>query len=162
MNLNSKLFMCLVVLTGLSLIFGCNESNISLADLPVCQGATELKADNSKLANTLQNNMETDKEIRQSMGPLAVKGSVEQKGFSFPAKSQWKDIELFYNNQLTSMGWRIGLGGIAGKFVDVNQAINAGGNKLSKTAIYSKGKQTLTIMMLSSPDKYMLLSLSTT
>ncbi|MEN8154571.1 MAG: hypothetical protein ABFR75_11175 [Acidobacteriota bacterium] len=162
MKLKGRLFMSIVVVTGLFLMFACGGSVISLADIPVFPGAEELKAGESDLGNTLKNNMEADKKVRESMGPLAAKGSVEQKGFSLPAKSQWKDIKDFYDKELTSLGWKSGLGGVAGKFVDVNKAMNAGGNKLAKTIIYSRGKQTLTIVMVTTPKKHIILSLSTT
>jgi len=163
MKLNSKSIMGIVVVMSMFFMFGCGGGgSVSLGDLPVFPGATELKAGESNIGNTLKNNMETDKKIRESMGPLATKGGVEQKGFSLPAEAQWKDIEDFYNKKLTALGWESGLGGVAGKFIDVNQTMNTGNNKLSQTVIYTKGNQTLTIIMITTGKKQMILSLSTT
>ena len=161
MKLKGKLNMGLLVVIGLFFMFACGGSVVSLADIPVFPGATELKAGESNLGNTLKDNMEADKKVRESMGPLAGKGSVEQKGFFVPGKTQMKDVKDFFDKELASLGWKSGLGGIAGKFVDVNKAMNAGGNKLATTIIYSKGKQTLTIILITSPQKHIILSLST-
>lgn len=160
MKVIGKANMGFVVVMSMFLLFGCGD-NPSLGDLPVFPGAKELKAGESNIGDTLKNNMETDKKMRESMGPLAAKGSVEQKGYAVPAKTQWKDIQDFYEKELTALGWKNGLGGIAGQFVDVNKAMNVGGKKGPKTIIYSKGKQTLTIIMVATGQKQIILSLST-
>jgi hypothetical protein len=161
MKCNLKLLLGCVLTVSLMLTFGCGGGGVSLSDLPLFPGATELKAGDSNLGNTLKNNMETDKKMRDAMGPLAAKGSTEQKGFSLPAGSTWNDVKAFYDKELAAMGWKSGLGGAAGKFVDVNKVMNAGGSSLSKQVIYSKGGQTLTIIMMTSGKKQLILSLST-
>jgi hypothetical protein len=161
MKLNCKLTVIFVTLLGMFLAVACGGSkSASLADIPKYPDATELKVGESKLANTLKDNVETDSALRKSMGPLAAKGKVDQKGFSLPGKTKWGDIKSFYEKELKSLGWKSGLGGVAGKFVDINQAMNVGNNELSKTILFSKGNQTLTIIMVTSPKKHLLLSLS--
>lgn len=161
MNTHGMVSKSTIIALSMLFMFGCG-GNVSLGDLPVFPGAEELTPSNSQLGNTLKNNMETDKKIRESMGPMAAKGSVEQKGYALPSKAQWKDVKNFYDKKLTSLGWQSGLGGVAGKFVDINQAMNAGGSNSSHTIIYSKGKQTLSIIMISTGKRQIILSLSTT
>jgi len=125
-------------------------SNASSADLPRFPGATELKAGGSAIGNTLAQNMKQDAALRQAMG---AGGKTEQLGFKLPGDTNWEQVKAFYDKELKAGGWESGLGGVAGGFVDINAVMGAAnqGNNLFQTAIWSKGKQTLTVAMVVSP-----------
>lgn len=146
--------------------FGSGGSAVTASALPVYPGATELKEGESTIGNTLAQNMEQDAAMREAMGALGS-GSIEQKGFQLPAEATWEQVKAFYEKELTAAGWQSGLGGIAGNMVDVNAMMEAAnqGNELFQTALWSKGKQTLTTVMITDPSdgtqKELILSLST-
>jgi len=148
-----------VVLVSLS---ACGGS-VSSGDLPKFPGATELKAGESTIGSTLAQNMKTDSAMRQAMG---AGGKIEQKGFTLPGDASWEQVKAFYDKELKAAGWESGLGGVAGGMVDVNAVMGAAnqGNDLFQTAIWSKGKQTLTVAMVVSPtdrtQRQLILSLS--
>jgi hypothetical protein len=141
---------------------GCGGS-VTSGDLPKYPGAVELKAGETVIGNTLAQNMKQDEAVRKAMG---TGGKIEQKGFKLPADAQWDQVKGFYDKELKAGGWESGLGGVAGGFVDVNAVMGAAnqGNDLFQTAIWSKGKQTLTVAMVTSPtdrkDRELILSLS--
>ncbi len=146
--------------------FGGGGSAVTANDLPVYPGATELKEGESIIGDTLAQNMEQDAAMREAMGALG-RGSTQQKGFQLPAEATWEQVKAFYEKELTAAGWQSGLGGIAGSVVDVNAMMEAAnqGNELFQTALWSKGKQTLTTVMVTDPtnatNKQLILSLST-
>ena len=133
-------------------------------DLPKYPGAVELKAGESAIGNTLAQNMKQDAALRQAMG---TGGKTEQRGFKLPGDATWEQVKSFYDKELKSSGWESGLGSVAGGFVDINAVMGAAnqGNDLFQTAIWSKGKQTLTVAMVNSPtnkkQRELVLSLST-
>lgn len=141
-------------------------SAATTGDLPVYPGAIELKEGESVIGDTLAQNMEQDAAMREAMGALGS-GNIQQKGFQLPAEATWEQVKGFYEKELTAAGWQSGLGGIAGNMVDVNAMMEAANqdNELFQTAIWSKGKQTLTTVMITDPSdttkKELILSLST-
>jgi hypothetical protein len=138
--------------------------NVSAGNLPSFPGATELKPGESTIGNTLAQNMKQDTDIRQAMG---TGGKIEQTGFKLPGGTTWEQVKNFYDKELKSKGWESGLGGVAGGFVDINAVMGAAnqGNDLFQTAIWSKGKQTLTVAFVTSPtdkkQQELILSVST-
>lgn len=139
------------VLLGLALtLVACGSKVATLNDFPTYPGAVELKAGESKIADTLQKNKQQDALVRQAMN---VGGKVEQRGFQLPKNTQWDAINSFYADKLKAAGWTSGLGGIAGQFVDINKVTSAANqsNSLFRTAIYTKNKQSLTIIFLTDP-----------
>ena len=142
---------------------GCG-GGVTSGDLPKFPGAVELKAGETAIGNTLAQNMKQDEAVRKAMG---TGGKIEQKGFRLPADAQWDQVKGFYDQELKAGGWESGLGGVAGGFVDINAVMGAAnqGNDLFQTAIWSKGKQTLTVAMVTSPtdrkNRELILSLST-
>ncbi len=128
---------------------GCGGS-VTSGDLPAYPGASELKAGESTIGSTLSQNMKQDAAVRQAMG---VGGKIEQRGFKLPADATWEQVKSFYDKELKAGGWESGLGGAAGDFVDINAVMGAAnqGNDLFQTAIWSKGKQTLTVAMIADP-----------
>lgn len=141
---------------------GCGGS-VTSGDLPKFPGAVELKAGETVIGSTLAQNMKQDEAVRKAMG---TGGKIEQKGFRLPADARWEQVKGFYDKELKAAGWESGLGGVAGGFVDINAVMGAAnqGNDLFQTAIWSKGKQTLTVAMVTSPgdrkDRELILSLS--
>jgi hypothetical protein len=146
------------------ILSGCGGSAATVNDIPVYPGATELKEGENNVADTLAKNVEQDAALRQA---LNTGGKTEQKGFQLSAETSWDQIKAFYDKELPAKGWTKGLGGIANSFIDVNAVLDSAnqGNDLFKTAIYSKDKQTLTVVMVTDPtdqtQKQLLFSLST-
>ena len=152
----------LMLLLSALLLGACGSKPVTLADLPVYPGATELKPGESTIADTLKNNGQQDAAVRQAAG---VGGSTTQKGFDLPADATWDQVKAFYTDKLKASGWTEGLGGPAGTVANqalsqVNQASSA-----FQTNMYSKDKQTLTVMRLTLPSDatkvQLILSLST-
>jgi hypothetical protein len=139
---------------------------VAVGDLPAYPGATELKPGESVIADTLAQNVEQNEALKQAMGPLGS-GNLEQRGFQLPAEATWEQVKSHYDTELGGAGWTSGLGGIAGSLVDVNAMMEAAnqGNELFQTALWSKDKQTLAIVMMTDPTdpakKEMIMSLST-
>lgn len=133
-------------------------------DLPKYPGAVELKAGESAIGSTLAQNMKQDAALRQAVG---TGGKTEQRGFKLPGDTTWEQVKSFYDRELKAGGWESGLGGMAGGFVDINAVMGAAnqGNDLFQTAIWSKDKQTLTVVMVNGPtdkkQQELVLSLST-
>ncbi len=159
------LFASLVVLAvSLVVLTACGGGATAIKDLPVYTGATELKPGESTVGDTLSKNMQQDAALRQAMG---AGGKTEQAGFKLPADATWDQVNAFYGKELKAAGWSSGLGGIAGSFVDLNAVMQTAnqGNDLFKIAVWSKDKQTLSVVMTTGPtdsmDKELLLSLST-
>lgn len=150
----------------LLMLISCGSKPVSLEDIEAYPGATVLKAGESNLGDTLAKNVKTHGDIKESMGPLASGTQLDQRGFQLPQDAQWKDVRKFYEESLKKAGWTVGLGGVAGQFMDVNKAMNAGQdeNSLTHSMLFSKGNQRLTVIMTASPvnknDKTLVLSLS--
>jgi len=142
----------------------CGGKAAGIGDLPVYTGAVELKAGDSAIGNTLANNTNQDAAMRKAMG---AGGSTVQRGFTLPTDATWDTVKAFYEKELKASGWTSGLGGVAGGMFDVNSVMNTAnqGNKMAQTEIFSKGKQTLTLLMTTNPikteEKTLILSLST-
>lgn len=152
-----------VLATVLIVLPGCGGS-VTSGDLPKYPGAVELQAGETPIGNTLAQNMKQDEAVRKAMG---TGGKIEQKGYKLPADTPWDQVKGYYDKELKAGGWESGLGGAAGGFVDINAVMGAAnqGNDLFQTAIWSKGKQTLTVAMVADPidkkQRQLILSLST-
>jgi hypothetical protein len=146
--------------------FGLGSSPATAADIPVYPGATGQAAGESAMGDTLANNMEQDAAIKQALGAMGGGGKLEQKGFQLPSEATWDEVKSFYSKELEAAGWTSGVGGIASSFIDVNAVMEAAneGNDLFQTALWSKDKQTLTIVMVTDPtdetSKQLIFSLS--
>ncbi len=159
-------FLTIIIITSLMSACGSllGSSAVPIGELPVYPDAVELEAGNSLLADTLARNEATDAAVRQAAG---VGGSTEQRGFQLPAGATWDEVNSYYAKELEANGWSSGLGGIAGGLIDVNEVMKAAnqGNDAFNTAIWSKDKQNLTVMMIIDPtnpqEKALLLSLAT-
>jgi len=144
--------------------FGGGSSAATLAEVAVYPGATELVEGDSNIADTLAQNVEQNEAMKQAMSGLG--NTIDQKGFQLPAETSWDQIKAFYGKELEAAGWSSGLGGIAGSFVDLNAMMEAAnqGNDMAKTALWSKDKQTLTLVMITDPtdssQKQLIFSLS--
>jgi len=153
-----------IALGAFLLILAACGGGVAINDLPAYPGAVELKAGSSQIGDTLKKNMEQDAALRQAVNSG---GQTEQKGFQLPADATWEKVNGFYAKELQASGWTSGLGGIAGGFVDINAMMNQAnkGNELFQTSVWSKGKQTLSVIMNTNPtnrqEKTLILSLST-
>ena len=134
-----KLAFLLVILVVLAACGGA----VAIGDIPAYPDATALEPGTDPVADTLVDNMVQDAQIRNSAG---VGGQIEQMAYRLPEGASWENIESFYNDKLGDDGWESGLGGIAGNIAgDVMSSVNQG-NDLFQTAIWSQGKQTLTLI----------------
>jgi hypothetical protein len=135
---------------------------VVVADLPVYPDAVALLPGDDPVADTLANNAEQDAALRTDLG---VGGSVEQKAFRLPAGTTWDQVKTFFGGELEGDGWKSGLGGIGGDIAsDALETANAS-NEYFQTAMWSKGKQNLTVIRsldAQNPDQpYLILSLAT-
>ena len=134
-----KLAFLLVILVFLAACGGA----VAIGDIPAYPDATALEPGTDPVADTLVDNMVQDAQIRNSAG---VGGQIEQMAYRLPEGASWENIESFYNDKLGDDGWESGLGGIAGNIAgDVMSSVNQG-NDLFQTAIWSQGKQPLTLI----------------
>ena len=142
------LFVSILMLAALSLS-ACSmiggTSPVALSDLPAYPGATELKPDDSRIAATLAKNGANDAAMRNAIG---VGGKTEQRGFSASKDTTWDAVKKFYDDKLNSTGW----GAPAGNAITSNilNQVNQQ-NDMFQTAIYSRGKQTLSVIRLADP-----------
>ncbi len=154
-----KLAFLLVILVFL---VACG-SDVAIGDIPAYPDATALEPGSDPVADTLVNNMVQDAQIRNSAG---VGGQIEQMAYRLPEGASWDDIESFYSSELSDGGWESGLGGIAGDIAgDVMSSVNEG-NDLFQTAMWSRGKQNLTLIRVAESatadgDFLLILSLAT-
>jgi hypothetical protein len=156
----------ILALLACNSILPFGKSAVGINELPVYPGAVELKEGESNIADTLAQNEQQNAALNQALGSLGG-GELEQKGFQLPSEATWEQVNGYYEKELTAAGWSNGVGGLANSFVDVNAILQTAneGNELFKTAIWSKGDQTLTVIMVTDPvdqtQKQLLFSLST-
>ncbi len=159
---NKNTFVSYVTPVVVAIMLTACSGPVSMNDLPAYPGAVEHKAGQSQIGNTLAKNAQTDAAMRSAVG---VGGKTEQKGYRLPKDAKWEDVKRFYDDKLGAAGWSSGAGGVMGGMVsDVLNAANQS-NNLSQTTLYSRGKQTLTVIVVTNPTKKgerdLLLSLST-
>ncbi|NJN18536.1 MAG: hypothetical protein HC822_20905 [Oscillochloris sp.] len=154
----------LIIFASLTMLLlsACGSSPATIAELPMYPGASELKPGESVIGDTLAQNGQQDAAMREAMG---LGGSTEQRGFSLPADADWAAVESFYNEQLKAAGWTEGMGGMGGAMASQMLEQANQGNELFQTAMYTKGKQVLSVIRLASPidpnTAELILSLST-
>ena len=164
MNATKKLFLLSQVFLLISTLPSCGGKPAAMADIPVFPGALELTPETSAIGATLGQNEKTDAALRQE---LNAGGKIEQRAWRLPAGVAWPEVKTFYEEKLKTAGWQSGVGGIGGSFVDVNKmmAVANQSNPMSQTMLFSKGKQTLTLIMLAMPmnkdGKQLIASLAT-
>lgn len=152
MNRRSHVSMILLMAVGLLMLAACagGGAPAKLADIPAFTGAAELKPGESTIADTLVKNMQQN----QAMG-----ANIEQKGYNLPKDSQWSQIDSFYNEKLKASGWS------TNDMINKVMAQANAGNDMVKVANWQKGKQNLSIIMVTDPTnpdtKQLILSLAT-
>lgn len=152
-----------VFLFAMIFISACGGKQAGMADMPAYPGATELKSDENRIADTLKSNQAQDAAMRQA---LNVGGKIEQRGYTLPRDASWADVQGFYAERLKGTGWTSGLQGVAGQFVDVNKMMSAATSASPvQTALFTKGSQSLTLVYLVDPlnkdHRQLILSLAT-
>jgi hypothetical protein len=122
----------------------------TLADIPAYTGATELKPGESTIADTLVQNMQQTQ---------AAGANIEQKGFNLPSDTQWAAVNSFYEEKLKAAGW-----GVNSTVNNIMAQANAN-NDMAQMANWQRGKQNLTIIMITDPtntaSKQLVMSLAT-
>lgn len=163
MSINTKsLRHLLPLMLFVFILAACGAKPATIADLPVYPNATALNPGDDPVADTLVQNMAQDAQIRTSAG---VGGSIEQKAFRVGADASWDAVNKFFTDELTGNGWQSGMGGPGGDIAnDIMNQVNTD-NDLFQTTIFSKGKQSLTIVRMTDPSNpeavYLILSLAT-
>jgi hypothetical protein len=114
------------------------SSPVGIGDIPAYPGATELKAGDSTLANTLAKNSQQITALGQSAG---AGGKTDQKGYSLPANATWDAVKKFYDDKLKSTGWAEPNSTVSGILSQVNTA-----NDAFQTVVYSRGNQSLSVI----------------
>lgn len=150
------------VIAALFALVSCSSKPATLSELPVFAGAVEHTADKGGIGGTLAKNNQVDAAMRTAVG---VGGKTEQKGYRLPKETTWEDLKGFYEGKLSASGWKSGAGGKAGNVAaDVMNVVNQN-NPVMQTAIWARGKQTVTIMLMTNPitrtEKDLIISLST-
>ena len=150
MNTLTKIKSLAIAALSVAMMSACagGGAAMEIKDLPVYPGATELKPGESRIAETLQKNMEQDAQIRNAAG---TGGKTEQKGFKFPGDASWDKVKTFYTDKLKATGWSEGIGGPGGAIANnVLNQVNAQNSAFQNT-IYSKGNQTLAVFRMADP-----------
>ncbi len=125
-----------VLLSACGMIGG--TSPVSIGDIPAYPGATELKAGDSTLANTLAKNSQQITALSQSAG---AGGKTEQKGYALPADATWDAVKKFYDDKLKGAGWSEPNSTVSGILSQVNTA-----NDAFQTVVYQRGNQNLSVI----------------
>jgi len=164
MSAKKKLSMLSLAFLLVAFLASCGGKPAAMDDIPAYPAAMELKAGTNAIGDTLAQNEKTDAAMRQAMN---AGGKIEQRAWQLPAAATWSQVKAFYEEKLQAAGWQSGLGGVGGGFVDVNKMMDAANqaNPLAQTMIFTKGKQSLTLLMTDMPvnqeGKQLILSLAT-
>ncbi len=98
-----------------------------------------------------------------------MNSKVEQKGYTLPADATWDAVNSFFTDKLKAMGFAQGApggnqAGTANNILNAALAQENQANSPLKMQMFSKDKQTLTVMMLTDPtsanQKTLVLSLN--
>jgi hypothetical protein len=151
----------LLVLTLLSVsacsMIGGGSQAVAVGDLPAYPGATELKAGDSRIADTLAKNSQQGTALSQAMG---AGGKLEQRGFTLPKETTWDAVKKFYDDKLKSSGWSEPSGVASNILAQVNAQ-----NDAFQTATYQRGNQTLAVLRVmidpTTKDMALIFSLNT-
>lgn len=145
-----------VVLLAALVLAACGAPQATLNDIPAYPEAAQLQAGESAIGDTLANNNQVDAAARAQLG---VGGKTEQQGYRLPTGAEWEQVKGYYDDKLKAAGWSTS-NLVSGLLEQANQ-----GNDLFRTANWQKGKQNVTIIMLTSPvdagQKELIVSLST-
>lgn len=155
-----SLFVLVLALVSLSAcnMFGIGGSGtMGINDLPVYPGATEYKAGDSRIADTLAKNSQQSTALSQAMG---AGGKTEQKGFALPKDANWDAVKKFYDDKLKSAGWSEPNSLASNVLAQVNAQ-----NDAFQTATYQRGNQTLAVVRVmidpTTKDMALIFSLNT-
>ncbi|MBE2198806.1 MAG: hypothetical protein IAE79_09360 [Anaerolinea sp.] len=160
--MKSRTALLLTLLIALFALAACGSDPAVLSDIPAYDGATALQAGQNAIADTLIQNMEQDASLRANIG---VGGSIEQMAYRLPDGATWDQVKSFYDKALGDAGWKSGMGGPGGDLASSIMESASTGNPLFQTAVWSKDKQTLTLVRNVNPtnesEVYLIMSLNT-
>lgn len=138
-----------------SLIGGAKP--VTVNDLPVYPGATELKAGDSRVGDTLAKNSQQITAMTKSIGSG---GNTEQKGFTLPKDATWDAVKKFYDDKLPSSGWGDQNALVGNILSQVNTQ-----NDAFQMAFYQRGNQNLSVIRVmmdpTTKDTMLIFSLAT-
>jgi hypothetical protein len=154
MNIRTQLARLVIALVAIATLSACGAiggaAPVTLAEIPAYTGAKELQPGESTIADTLVKNMQQSQ---------AAGANIEQKGFDLPSDAQWAQVNGFYEEKLKAGGW-----GINSTINSVMAQANAG-NDMVQMGNWQRGKQNLTIIMVTDPidttKKQLIFSLAT-
>jgi hypothetical protein len=132
-----------LALLSLTILTACGGAPATLDDIPAYPDATLLKPGESAIGSTLANNNAADAALRQQVG---VGGKVDQKGYHLPAGTTWDQVKSFYSQKLSAAGWS------TNSMVSGIMAQAGAGSDAVKMDNWQKGKQNVSIIMLTLPD----------
>lgn len=139
MKYGKVLYSAIALALLLAVISACGGSGpVAINDLPAYPGATELKAGDSKLADTLAKNTQQITALSQAAG---AGGKTEQKGYSLPQDATWDLVKKFYDDKLKSSGWSEPSGIVSNVLAQVNAQ-----SDVFQMTTYQRGKQNLSII----------------
>jgi hypothetical protein len=152
MKTKKKLPLFSLALPAIFFLVSCGGKPTAMQDIPVFPGAVELKSGASQIGDTLKQNENTDAAMRQA---LNTGGKIEQRAWQLPIGATWTEVKALYEEKLKAAGWQSGLGAAGSGFVDVNKMMEVANqsNPMSQTMIFTKGKQSLTLLMMALPLK---------
>lgn len=149
-----SLFALVALMLAVSACGGSAPATIN--DIPAYPGATELKAGDSRIGDTLAKNMQNDAALRQAAG---AGGKQEQRGFSVAKDTSWDAVKKFYDEKLKATGWGAPNSMVSNVMAQVNQQ-----NPMTQSEIYARGKQTVAVVRVVEPiskDVMLILVLTT-
>lgn len=150
MNTFTKIKSLAIAALSVAMVTACAGGGppMAIKELPAYPGASELKPGESRIAETLKQNMASDASVRQAAG---TGGKTEQIGFKFPGDASWDKVKSFYTDKLKASGWSEGIGGPAGGIA--NQILNQVNtqNDAFQNALFSRGNQTLAVFRMADP-----------
>ena len=148
-----------LILPVLLVVAGCGSRKpVTIGELEAYPGAVELRAGEARVGDTLARNAQQDAALR---GAVGAGGRTEQKGYRLPRGTRWDEVRGFYDGTLKATGWESGAGGLAGGMVSSVLGAVSRSNDAVQTAMWSRGKQTLMVVMVSQRQPELVLSLST-
>lgn len=162
MKARPTLFVIILLISLIAVLAACGGAAAVVGDMPVYPDATALEPGQDPIADTLVQNMQQDASLRANIG---VGGQVEQMAYRLPVGTTWTQVKGFYDAELDAAGWKSGMGGPGGDLASSIMESASTGNDLFQTALWSKGKQTFTLIRNVNPtntdEVYLIMSLNT-
>lgn len=154
-----SVFMGLVFITlllvMLSIFPACSVKPVSLADIPLYPESIELKPGESRIGDAQANNVKDDAVMKKIMEYVIGGGKLAEMTIELPEGTSWGNILDFYQDKLVASGWSNAVGGVPRKVLDVSGLMGGADEdrQYIHSTMFSRGSQTLAIVMVSLPDE---------